>query len=270
MRIQSIFFLFIIVFLFQFGCSLPTSEEKDEFENVMIFSGDNNLITDMDTTIILDSESPTRAKITDFEYNIKQISQIRPTTVNNHTVQANDILISGNKAYVAYNTAGAVFDGAIQILNKIGKKVRLEKEIQFKDMDIICLSQQGNELIFGGMANPDVYEGKRSFIGKINLKGPKASEIVTSFVFLSSYAATGVTKLDNQYYVSVGALDGGIKILDNNLESVHGTLETPDVLVDDIRDIEAYDSGVIALAGTTDSEATIGRILIIKEDVIAK
>jgi hypothetical protein len=236
----------------------------------MIFSGDSDLITDMDTPVLLESETSTRGHITNFEYNITQISRIRPTTVNNHTVQANDILISGNTSYVAYNTAGEIFDGAIQVIQKYGKKIFLQYEIQFEDMDIICLSKHGNELVFGGMANPDVFDGKRSFIGKIDLRKPKSSKIVESFVFLSSYAATGVTEKKNQYYVSLGALSGGIKILDDNMEPVEGTLETPDILADDIRDIEAYDSGVIVLVGTTDSDATTGRLLIIKEDVITK
>ncbi|MBN2441671.1 MAG: hypothetical protein JXJ04_09995 [Spirochaetales bacterium] len=272
MKRQSIFFLIIsiIVTFLYFGCALPTEEEPDICENVMIFSGNSDLITDMDTPVLLESETPTRGYITNFEYNITQISRIRPTTVNNHTVQANDILISGTTSYVAYNTAGDIFDGAIQVIKKTGKKITLEYEIQFRDMDIICLSKQGDDLVFGGMANPDVFDGKRSFIGKINLRGPKSSRIVESFVFLSSYAATGVTKLDDQYYVSLGAADGGIKILDNNMGPVQGTLETPDILADDIRDIEAYASGIVVLVGTTDSEATNGRILIIKEDAVTK
>lgn len=76
--------------------------------------------------------------------------------------------------------------------------------------------------------------------------------------------------MDDQYYVSVGADDGGIKILENNLEPVEGSLTSPDILADDIRDIEAYDSGVIALAGTTDSVEveTNGRIMIIKGNTV--
>jgi hypothetical protein len=135
-------------------------------------------------------------------------------------------------------------------------------------MDIICLHQRGSDLIFGGMANPDVFEGKRSFIGKINLYRPRASDIADSIVFLSSYAATGVTSYDDNYYVSLGAADGGIKILDNTMTPVQGTLDEIDLLADDIRDIEAFDDGVVALAGTTDSDTITASLLIIKDSVV--
>ncbi|MBN2531450.1 MAG: hypothetical protein JXB88_01090 [Spirochaetales bacterium] len=270
MRMQSVFFLLIIVFIVLFNCSLPTGEEIDEYENIMIFSGNKELVMEMDTPIILESESESRssgmekAPVVDFNYNIRQICRIHPTTVDGHTVQANDIIISGNTAYVAYNTAGEVFAGAIQIMEIWGKKITLTKEIRFTDMDIICLSLHGNELVFGGMANPDVFDGNRSVIGTIDLRKPKASDVRNSFVYLGSYAATGIAFLDDRYYVSVGAAGGGIKILDKDMKPVEGSLETPDIPADDIRDIEAYGSGVIALAGTTGSPGTDGRILVVK------
>jgi hypothetical protein len=267
MRIRHISTFLIVCTLF-FGCLLPEEEVIDEYENILIFSGDNSLVDDTDTLISLESEDPSRAPVENFEYTIEQIAQIDPTIVNGHTVQANDILIFGPKAYVAYNTAGPVFDGAIQVIFKLGKKVFLTMEIQFSDMDIICLYRQGSEIIFGGMANPDVFEGKRSFIGRINLIRPKASDIADSIVFLSSYAATGVTSYDDNVYVSLGAADGGIKILDKDMVPVQGTLDEPDILADDIRDIGNFDDGVIALAGTTDSDASTASLLILKDGAL--
>jgi hypothetical protein len=271
MRKLHTFFLYLIVFIALFGCSLLPEEDTDVCENVMIFSGDSSLVKNALTPVLLKSEmtgkNSTPGKwsyVKNFRYSITQICRIKPTIVSSHSVQANDIIISGNTAYVAYNTAGSVFDGAIQIIKKFGRKMFLYREIQFAGMDIICLSLHGNKLVFGGMADPDVFDGKRSFIGEIDLKRPKAEAVANSFVYLSSYAVTGIAYRDEKYYVSVGADEGGIHILDKNLDPVAGTLESPDISADDIRDIEAYGSGVIALAGTTDSDETRGRILIVK------
>jgi len=44
MKRQSIFFLFIIVTFLYFGCALPTEEAPDVSENVMIFSGNSDLV----------------------------------------------------------------------------------------------------------------------------------------------------------------------------------------------------------------------------------
>jgi hypothetical protein len=275
MRIINTFFLYVIIVIALFGCSLQPEEIMDEHENVMIFSGDDSLVIDMESAVMLEYESISRgipgvrAPVKDFDYTITQICQIKPTTVNGHAVQANDIIMSGITTYVAYNTAGPVFDGAIQIIKKFGRKIFLFREIQFADMDIICLSLHGNKLLFGGMANPDVFEGKRSFVGEIDLFRLYARDIKESIVYLSSYAATGIAFSDDKYYVSVGAADGGIHILDRDLAPVSGTLDTPDILADDIRDIEAYESGVIALAGTAGA-GTSGRILIIKDETLSR
>jgi hypothetical protein len=251
------------------GCSLE--EPTDISGNVTVSTGDNSLLTEMDQEVFLDEEGYDPGKrpvpVETLGYSIIQIGEIRPTTVSGHTVQANDILISGNRAYVAYNTAGEVFDGAVQIIKITGKSMRIEKEIRFADMDVIALHLQGEKLYFSGMANPDVFEGNRSFIGSIDVGSPKAAAIVDSIVYLNSYAATGIAAYDDKLYVSVGAADGGIEILDSLMTPLD---DDPVISADDIRDIEEYSGGVIALAGTTDSVAENGRILIIKDDTVAK
>ncbi len=264
---NAIFCCVVAAFLVLFNCTPPISVPVDEYGNVSITAGDNGLVTDLNAAIVLEEESVAGAPVTSFNYNITQISRIEPPEVRGHAVQANDIIISDNMAYLAYNTAGPVFDGAVLIVKITGKTLRIEKEFDFASMDIISLNLQGSKLYFGGMADPDVFDGQRSFVGVIDLSGPKASAIAGSVVYLNSYAATGIAAQGGKFYVSVGAADGGVEILDDTLTPEY---DSPAIDADDIRDIKEYGGGVIALAGTTDSVETDGRILIIKGEAVDK
>ena len=258
-----------VLFLLFFGCVQPVGQGDDVYGAVAVGGGDDGLVTDLERAVLLDEEgfAPGAKPVETFEYNITEISRIRPPTVNGHPVQANDIVISGNTAYVAYNTAGPVFDGAVQIIRINGRKLRFEREIAFASMDVITLNLQGDKLYFGGMADPDVFDGRRSFIGVIDLYNPKARNIADSLVWLNSFAATGIAVYSDEFFVSVGAADGGVEILGQDMVPLAAS---PAIEADDIRDIEEYSGGVIALAGTTDSVAENGRILIIKNGVVTR
>ena len=80
--------------------------------------------------------------------------------------------------------------------------------------------------------------------------------MMESVVCLPSYAATGIARHGNHYYVSVGAAGGSIQVLDMDLNYVD-SFERGDV-----RDVVSYKNGVIALAGTTDTPEEHGSVII--------
>lgn len=208
-----------------------------------------------------------------FQYSIKHLAKILPMNLkgqNGLTVQANQIIINGNKAYISYNYAGDEFKGAIQIIDitKADSPV-VSAEIRFTDKDINCIYLDGNKLLFGGAADPD-YNDNRSFVGMVDVSGqnPMTPGGITYSFFSESYGATGITKKGDKYYVGIGAKDGGIIILDGSLTRI-----SPNSLIDapDIRDISVYESGVIAVEGTTDNLNTTGNIVFLDEsDVMNK
>lgn len=229
--------------------------------NITVYSG-GSLIVPKNLPVTLTSETGApginRAPAK-FDYSITYVARAMPVMVAGRSVHANDIIIRGSKAYISYNYAGEVFAGAIQVIDISNKnKPAVLNEIQFKDADINCLflDEQGNRLLFGVSANPDTWGfNTPAAVGMIKLSSINAEEVYSSIKHLPSYAATGISKKGNNYYVGVGAKDGGISVLDESLNEV-GFMSYPDV-----RDIVSYKDGLAALAGNTDSTREAGLLV---------
>jgi hypothetical protein len=204
-------------------------------------------------------------KIDDFEYEIKYVARVLPVEVSGLNVQANDIILKGNEAYVAFNYADEIFKGAIQLINiNDADEPEITQEIIFEAMDINTLYLDGNKLIFGGAANPDIYSSK-SFIGVIeNVNTIDIDSIEDSLTFFEhSHGVTAITKKGSDYHISAGAEDGKIYITDSNF-NIGTTLDKADV-----RDMEEYKNGVVAIKGTTDNTEE-AKIMLIKDNSVVK
>lgn len=215
-----------------------------------------------DAEIRLESEGSAKHRVLassadDFAYAIRYVARATPVEVNGEIVQANDMLMSGNKAYIAYNFRGEKFLGAVQILDVSDPAApRIEKEIKFSDIDVDGLCLNGNSLLFVGAANPDK-RGFKSCVGLIDLSNTKAISVDASVKGLRSHAATAITRQGNLYYVGVGAKDGGVAVLNDNLEEVSFLPNA------DVRDLVSYEDGVVALTGVTDSAKRKGSLMFV-------
>ncbi|MBO9539514.1 hypothetical protein J7643_02875 [bacterium] len=195
-----------------------------------------------------------------FGYGITYVARVPAVTVGSGLVMASDIKVDGNTAYIAYNTQGERFAGAVQILDISNRlQPRITREIQFTDLKVNKLFLDGKTLLFGGGANPDRYSF-RSYVGKIALDNLDAGQIANSLRGLRSYATTGIAKHGNRYYVGVGARDGGLSVLDTDLK------ETAFLAYPDVRDLDKYESGVVAVAGMTDNANPTGKVLMVGEN----
>ncbi|MDD3268515.1 MAG: Ig-like domain-containing protein [Syntrophomonadaceae bacterium] len=197
-----------------------------------------------------------------FEYDIRYVAQVMPVTVDSVTVdgqetpqtvtvQANDLLIDENRAFVSYNYRGATFAGAVQIIDiSDAEKPRALNELKFNNMDInaVCYDKELNQLLFGGGADPSVFgTGQTSFIARVNVDNITVDDIINSITPLPSSCVTSISKQGNQYYVGVGAHNGAVVVLDGNMQQV-GVRN-----INDVRDIESDGQGFVALtAGLKD------------------
>lgn len=228
---------------------------------ITVYSGGSTIVP-KNAVIDLSSEtgnSPVERAPKDFDYRITYAARALPVSVDGLTVQANDIIIRGGRAYISYNYQGERFAGAIQVVDISNKKnPSVLNEIKFKDADINCLflDEQGNQLLFGASVDPDAWGfSSPAAVGKIKLSALDANEVASSVKPLKSYAATGIAKKGNNYYVGVGAKNGGIEVLDESLYEV-GFINYPD-----IRDVTSYKDGLAALAGNTDSGRQAGILM---------
>lgn len=184
------------------------------------------------------------------------LAQVPPVKLGEVVTQANDLVACncGDAAFIAYNLAGEDFGGAVQILDTTSKdRPRVLKTIAFPGMDINALFQDENKLYFGGAANPDFFP-YRSFVGVIDLNDPTADKIIGSIKGLPSFGVTGIARGGEWLWVGVGARDGGVVKMDQNLQQVEFLQR------DDVRAVAPVTGGAVALSGTVDSLQEQGKI----------
>lgn len=192
-------------------------------------------------------------------YNLVRVARIPAPVVGGQTVQANDILISGSTAYIAYNYQGTPWVGAVQAVNIAQKNVPVPMyQIDFGSMDINALHLDRGELLVTGAADPSVWDDMIAFASHVSAGSPDPDAFVDNVVALPSYAGTGIRRDGNNTYVGVGALNGSIQVLDGDFNPTDEALDYADV-----RDLELSGSGLLAITGTTDNPAPTGRVIIL-------
>jgi len=177
---KKIVFILSIFVLFA-SCDLFTGPSGDNTHPEIVISNNKEITMVGDTVYFYEEEADSLGKTTafapipmprkkkDIGYDVVLAARIPSVMVDGFKVQANDIVIKGNKAFIAYNFAGEPFRGAIQVVDiKHKGKPEIEEEILLPSMDVNALYIDGDYLIFGGAADPDIW-GEKSFIGKIKI-----------------------------------------------------------------------------------------------------
>jgi len=206
-------------------------------------------------------------KVEDFEYEIRWVARVLPVDVGGQTVQANDVVIQGKIAVITYNTAGDPFDGALQVIDLSDpSRPVITAEFGLANSDVNAVLVTKDDIYIAGAADPDSipdYDAAnpdRAFIVRIaraDLATLDGATIEAGRVILDGFAATGIAEKDGTLFVSTGALNGELEILDTALAQTIGPFA-----YGDLRDIESYHGGAIALQGTDESGEATGRVLV--------
>jgi hypothetical protein len=258
--------IIISFILFSYSCSLEFEivdgiEYHDQVITLIPEGGEPRII-----------QGPQYAPADKYDKVIKYIARVLPVDVGGATVQANMVRIDGNLAFIAYNTAGDTFRGAIQIID-ISKESRpvVRNTLLFPELDINSLCVDGGTLLFGAAASPDFdpISRSRTFVGTITIATPEKESVIMAAMkplnqvpgvpITGSYSVTAIARAGSYYYVAIGAADGGIVRLGLDLNTATGTFAS----YPDIRDVCGYAGGVFALKGTADDpkNPTNGEIL---------
>lgn len=256
-------------------------EFKQELGEKTLLEYEDSLEIADDT--VLAKSVKAKVKVTD---TLQVIGTIPAPVIDGETLQATDIYIitQGKKrAYVSYNTSGDVFKGALQIVDITGggKFVEVDQTIIFENRDINTVSYDDGYVYLAGASEDEASFSSPAFaeIIKTTNQGLIPDDYQTSddndayrVIDLPSFAATGIRKVDDRLYVTVGA-DGGKIVAIEEPESdlsngLHLYSEFADVEVIDFDDARYVDYGsnyVAAVSGTnlwyqdreTNSSATI-------------
>jgi len=260
--------VFVSIVMILVSCDLFTNGGDVDSHDQILISGTRDITLIGDTVNFYEEEPDTAGslekstvfakKVKDIGYDVVLAARIPAVVVDGNTVHANDIVISGNNAYIAYNFAGDPFRGAIQIIDISHKgEPEIVEEILLPSMDVNALYVDGSDLIFGGAADPDIW-GYKSFVGKINTNDISPTEVAASITQLPSHAVTGIAKTGGAFKITVGAAGGKIVTLSDDFSS-QSSMDLPDA-----RDIEEYQNGVIVIAGTTDNGEADGKVVLVE------
>ncbi len=147
---------------------------------------------------------------------LKLVAEVAPPKVLGKNVQATDVQVQGNYAYVSYDIAGPEFSGGVYILDvKDPKNPKLVAEMSAPDLDAYALMPQGNRLYFSGASANEKILTTPALLQTLEL-----SEDGSRFVKdlgttgLPSYAGTDVAVAQGKVYVSSGDKNGGISQID--------------------------------------------------------
>lgn len=172
------------------------------------------------------------------------VAEVEPPSYNGVTLQATDIKLKGKHAYVSYNMQGATFLGGVDVFDISNPdQPSLQSSILFTDTDVNGLTRKGKKLYLASATeNPD-YESP-AILQKIALRNNQLTDNITT-LDLPSFAATDVDISGNYIYVTSGAENGAVSIVDKSSFTLFDTYP-----LDDARGVDVDHGDVGVIAGT--------------------
>lgn len=172
------------------------------------------------------------------------VAEVAPPSVGGVTLQATEVQISGNRAYVGYNVRGEAFLGSVEIydISDTDHPTLVSKAV-FSDADVNGLYVTGNDL-FMAAATSDASFSKPAALMHVTLAGGKLTETLTR-IELPSYAGTDVVVSGNNVYASSGADNGYVTVMSKSDMRVVSKFP-----LSDARGLAVENDRVVAVAGT--------------------
>jgi hypothetical protein len=199
--------------------------DGEEYTNKnRIFEAEPSELISVDSAVVLEKYEPTvslkKVEPEDVGFEISLTSQQDPVEVSGQNTQASDVLIWGSHAIVSYNTAGDVFNGAIQWVNNFVKdsteknnSPEIDREVHLEGYDVNVIFLEGANLYVGGAVV--VKDQVRYFLSYFKVNKGELSELLENMVYYDSYGVTSLVAIDEGLFVSVGADSGGVHLVNS-------------------------------------------------------
>lgn len=188
------------------------------------------------------------------------VAAVMPPSYLGSTLQANEVVIKGNKVYVGYNVKGETFLGAVDVFD-ISDKVNptLISSVILPGVDVNGIAVRDNDLYIAAAGNDESLTTP-AMLGVMRLQGGLLSSAITR-VQLPSYAGTDVDIVGNNLFVTSGSAGGAVKVLntrDSSTIAIH--------LADDVRGIDADATTIATVSGKDSSTANSATLTIFDKD----
>ncbi|GMQ26506.1 hypothetical protein Aoki45_31880 [Algoriphagus sp. oki45] len=172
------------------------------------------------------------------------ISQASSPVYEGNTLQATHVDIDDDYAYVAYNTAGPTYLGAVEILDiSDAYKPRIVAQAIFKNADISALEYRDG-VLFLAMA-VDVDQSEVTDPANLGIVSVSNGQFTSDFRLISvpGFVATDVTAT-SQFTALVSGSNGALTLFDRNLNKLS---EVPG---EDLRSVTFGENRLAILSGT--------------------
>jgi hypothetical protein len=172
------------------------------------------------------------------------VAEIAPPQVDGRIVQSNDIEIQGSKAVIAYNFAGDVFAGAVQMIDvSRPSRPELESEVLYSAADVNSVALQGSQ-VFVGLSADDPALSTPAMVQEFKLHGSRGLERTDDWRKLPSWAVTDLAVHGDDLVAAVGARDGGLVSMRRHDLRIASFASAPDP-----RGIALGSRGILSVAG---------------------
>lgn len=260
---KKIYLFISLVVIFLTGCSDETtffdvdqnSQSRDlslEKNNKVLSDGinnDSNRILNIYFEHEISGKNGDVITNTTSDFHLNLIGQVsRPSFDESSNLTATHVDYQDKFAYVSYNTIGKTFAGAVDIIDLTDPLLPvLASRMYMKNRDAnIILYDNGYLYVLGSVDADKVLDATgSSYIAKIGVYNGVIDLNNVNYFYQQGNTATGITKMDNSYYVSSGA-NGSIAKYDGST-----FLKSNEIAFDDLRSVASENGRLAVLDGTT-------------------
>lgn len=212
-------------------------------------SDNNNGILDIYFEHEIYSKNGSMFLNTTSDFHLNLVGQVSsPNFEGSSNLSATHVDYQDQFAYVSYNTLGETFAGAVDIIDlsdPVSPVLASRMYMYDRDANVI-LYDNGYLYVLGGVDAEKVLEATgESFIAKIGVSNGIIDLNDVNYFYQQGNTATGITKMQNSYYVSSG-IDGSIAQYDGN-----SFLKSNEVTFDDLRSVTSGNGKLAILDGST-------------------
>ncbi len=240
---KNIFASVILLILFS-ACTEPPEVNRIVVENDP--STLSSRLTIVDEPVALDTslQDGNLAKPAINPVSLTLLAEVDPPTVNGEPLQATDIYIKSNKAYVSYSMIGEPYLGAVDIFNvRDEEDPELISSMIFTDSDVNGLTYKSNYLYLAMATSRSGFDSP-AVVEKVRLRHDQLTDETETFD-VPSWAATDVEVSGNHLFVTSGADGGHVTVIKLSNDEVEFSYP-----VEDARGIDTDGDEVVVVAGT--------------------
>lgn len=226
------------------NCTEPPEDGRIILENNV--STLSSRVTYLNQVIEIDTSLQTEglAKTAVDPVTLVLIAEVNPPSIDGQTLQATDVFIKSNKAYVSYNMIGEPYLGAVDIFDvKDEEDPELESSMLFTDSDVNGLTFKDDDLYLAMATNRDEFDSP-AVVEKVRIHKDQLTDETETFD-VPSWAATDVEVTANHLFITSGADGGYVTVIRLNNNEV--VFSYP---VEDARGVATDGTDVAVVAGT--------------------